>query len=416
MLRGRVGDTFEITLINDGTIDHGIDFHAGALAPDEPCAHRPRRALRLPVHRHEGRDLDVPLLDHADAAPHRQRHVRRGHHRPARPAARRPRVRPRAVRALPRRPSGEPGDLAKMQAEQPGRGGLQRLRRPVRPPAAGRPRRRAGTDLGARRRPQPATAPSTSSAPSSTPSTVEGELAAAARRPGRRPDPRPRPRPPAVSSSCTSRAAATTRSSATPWSTPSAAPAALFDAGDRHDHRPAPARPVRPPAAASPCARRFLPPQHGAWAMLRLPYLAGRHRRRIPVAAPAAARRLGRRLPTVLLHLAGGQIPPRAAATATNSCSTRTITVAAGSHWSSWPARRCSASPRSTPLLFAVNAVVRQPAPRSRTAQRHRLRRPELPDGLRRRHHRRRTTARGPRGVHAVPAVLRRHRSSTSRR
>ncbi|WP_244295457.1 multicopper oxidase domain-containing protein [Micromonospora orduensis] len=36
VLRGRVGDTFEITLINDGSIDHGVDFHAGALAPDEP--------------------------------------------------------------------------------------------------------------------------------------------------------------------------------------------------------------------------------------------------------------------------------------------------------------------------------------------------------------------------------------------
>ena len=35
-LRGRVGDTFEITLINDGTIGHSIDFHAGALAPDRP--------------------------------------------------------------------------------------------------------------------------------------------------------------------------------------------------------------------------------------------------------------------------------------------------------------------------------------------------------------------------------------------
>lgn len=35
-LRGRVGDVFEITLINDGTIGHSIDFHAGALAPDEP--------------------------------------------------------------------------------------------------------------------------------------------------------------------------------------------------------------------------------------------------------------------------------------------------------------------------------------------------------------------------------------------
>lgn len=36
VLRGRVGDTFEITLVNDGTIGHSIDFHAGALAPDRP--------------------------------------------------------------------------------------------------------------------------------------------------------------------------------------------------------------------------------------------------------------------------------------------------------------------------------------------------------------------------------------------
>ncbi|MFC7479336.1 cupredoxin domain-containing protein [Luedemannella flava] len=36
VLRGRVGDTFEITLRNDGGVDHGVDFHAGALAPDEP--------------------------------------------------------------------------------------------------------------------------------------------------------------------------------------------------------------------------------------------------------------------------------------------------------------------------------------------------------------------------------------------
>ncbi|MDF2846833.1 MAG: aniA, partial [Oerskovia sp.] len=35
-LRGKVGDRFEITLVNDGTIGHSIDFHAGALAPDEP--------------------------------------------------------------------------------------------------------------------------------------------------------------------------------------------------------------------------------------------------------------------------------------------------------------------------------------------------------------------------------------------
>jgi nitrite reductase (NO-forming) len=36
VLRGRVGDTFEITLVNDGSIGHSIDFHAGALAPTEP--------------------------------------------------------------------------------------------------------------------------------------------------------------------------------------------------------------------------------------------------------------------------------------------------------------------------------------------------------------------------------------------
>ncbi|WP_235939917.1 multicopper oxidase domain-containing protein [Occultella kanbiaonis] len=35
-LHGRIGDTFVITLVNDGTIGHSIDFHAGALAPDEP--------------------------------------------------------------------------------------------------------------------------------------------------------------------------------------------------------------------------------------------------------------------------------------------------------------------------------------------------------------------------------------------
>jgi nitrite reductase (NO-forming) len=35
-LHGRVGDRFVITLVNDGTIGHSIDFHAGSLAPDKP--------------------------------------------------------------------------------------------------------------------------------------------------------------------------------------------------------------------------------------------------------------------------------------------------------------------------------------------------------------------------------------------
>ena len=36
VLRGTVGDVFEITLVNDAGLGHSIDFHAGALAPDGP--------------------------------------------------------------------------------------------------------------------------------------------------------------------------------------------------------------------------------------------------------------------------------------------------------------------------------------------------------------------------------------------
>ena len=35
-LHGRVGDVFEVTLVNSGTMGHSIDFHAGSLAPDRP--------------------------------------------------------------------------------------------------------------------------------------------------------------------------------------------------------------------------------------------------------------------------------------------------------------------------------------------------------------------------------------------
>lgn len=35
-LHGRVGDTFVITLRNEGTMGHSVDFHAGDIAPDEP--------------------------------------------------------------------------------------------------------------------------------------------------------------------------------------------------------------------------------------------------------------------------------------------------------------------------------------------------------------------------------------------
>jgi nitrite reductase (NO-forming) len=36
VLHGRVGDTFRVTLVNRGSMGHSIDFHAGALAPDQP--------------------------------------------------------------------------------------------------------------------------------------------------------------------------------------------------------------------------------------------------------------------------------------------------------------------------------------------------------------------------------------------
>ncbi|NRQ37071.1 multicopper oxidase domain-containing protein [Nonomuraea sp. NN258] len=35
VLRGRLGDVFTVTFVNDGTTGHGIDFHAGANAPDD---------------------------------------------------------------------------------------------------------------------------------------------------------------------------------------------------------------------------------------------------------------------------------------------------------------------------------------------------------------------------------------------
>ncbi|APT89795.1 hypothetical protein CSPHI_00320 [Corynebacterium sphenisci DSM 44792] len=35
-LRGRVGDEFIVTLVNDGTMSHSVDFHAGMVSPDRP--------------------------------------------------------------------------------------------------------------------------------------------------------------------------------------------------------------------------------------------------------------------------------------------------------------------------------------------------------------------------------------------
>ncbi|MGN6689158.1 MAG: multicopper oxidase domain-containing protein, partial [Actinomycetales bacterium] len=35
VLRGHVGDVFEVTLVNRGSMDHGLDFHAGSVSPDD---------------------------------------------------------------------------------------------------------------------------------------------------------------------------------------------------------------------------------------------------------------------------------------------------------------------------------------------------------------------------------------------
>jgi len=70
---------FEVTLVNDGTIGHSIDFHAAMLAPVR--ADEDRRAGQvtdLPVHRHAQRHLDVSLQLDAYVGPHRQWDVRRG--------------------------------------------------------------------------------------------------------------------------------------------------------------------------------------------------------------------------------------------------------------------------------------------------------------------------------------------------
>ncbi len=119
VLRGRVGDTFEITLINDGTIDHGVDFHAGALAPDEPM--RPiepgqRLTYRftatkagiwmdhcstMPMLMHIGNGMyGAVIIDPPDLAPVDREYVL-------------------VQSELYLGPDGEPGDLAKMQAERP---------------------------------------------------------------------------------------------------------------------------------------------------------------------------------------------------------------------------------------------------------------------------------------------------------
>jgi nitrite reductase (NO-forming) len=119
VLRGRIGDTFEITLINDGGVDHGIDFHAGALAPDRPM--RPIDPGERLTYRFTATKAGI-FMYHCSTMP-MLLHVGNGMYGavivdpPDLPAVDREYVLVQSEFYLG--PDGQPGDLAKMRAEQP---------------------------------------------------------------------------------------------------------------------------------------------------------------------------------------------------------------------------------------------------------------------------------------------------------
>ena len=134
---------------------HSIDFHAGALAPDQPMRTiAPGRVARLPVHRDPGRHLDVPLLDDADAA-----HIANGMYGavvidpPDLPPVDRSYVLVQSELYLG--PAGRPVDVDKMHAEQPDAVVFNGYADQYDHRRCARAGRRAGADLGARRRAQP---------------------------------------------------------------------------------------------------------------------------------------------------------------------------------------------------------------------------------------------------------------------
>ena len=119
VLRGRVGDVFEVTLINDGTVDHGIDFHASALASDRamrPVEPGEQLVYRFtatkagiwmyhcstqPMLHHVGNGMyGAVIIDPPDLAPVDREYVL-------------------VQSEIYFGPAGEPGDLAKMRAEAP---------------------------------------------------------------------------------------------------------------------------------------------------------------------------------------------------------------------------------------------------------------------------------------------------------
>lgn len=119
ILRGRVGDVFEVTLINDGSMDHGIDFHAGALAPDRPM--RPIDPGQSLVYRFTAAKAGIWMY-HCSTMP-MLHHIGNGMYGavvidpPDLPKVDREYVLVQSEFYLG--PDGQPGDLAKMQAERP---------------------------------------------------------------------------------------------------------------------------------------------------------------------------------------------------------------------------------------------------------------------------------------------------------
>ena len=67
ILRGKVGDTFEVKLVNHGSMCHSIDFHASEVAPNITMRMiGPATNHRLQVHSYPCRHLHVPLRYAAD--------------------------------------------------------------------------------------------------------------------------------------------------------------------------------------------------------------------------------------------------------------------------------------------------------------------------------------------------------------
>jgi nitrite reductase (NO-forming) len=119
VLRGKVGDVFEITLVNDGSVDHGVDFHAGALAPDGPM--RPIDPGERLTYRFTASKAGIWMY-HCSTMP-MLLHIGNGMYGaviidpPDLPAVDREYVLVQSELYLG--PDGAPGDLAKMRSERP---------------------------------------------------------------------------------------------------------------------------------------------------------------------------------------------------------------------------------------------------------------------------------------------------------